>query len=312
MREYDQVMQSREELRLELGMSQARELGIELARLHGGVVRVGVSMSPHPLRARGLWAIVRRTVPTTRWWWWLLLLIAISNAYFAIQDFMALASLGNALFFLWLTVAILLESVLRKRRRQTALLLDGHLQEAMNSHLQAEAVKRQRNFRRAEKRKESRRARLIEEQRQRHQERRDEAVRSGIPPELVDPPGPRPGYVSPRDAEFLAAQWVRALGEPSARVTSFVSDGGVDVESDNYLAQVKHYQGKVGPASIRELVGVSKVDGRKPLFFTAGSYTASAIEFANSSVVPLFIYNTSEGTLMSANSHAEEILNYGL
>ncbi|WP_084486098.1 restriction endonuclease [Humibacter albus] len=75
-------------------------------------------------------------------------------------------------------------------------------------------------------------------------------------------------------------------GEPDATtITRFSGDGGVDVESTHYIAQVKNYSGTVGVTEMRELGGVASVDGRKPLFFTSGTYSAGAVEFANDSAL---------------------------
>lgn len=294
-------------------VAKARDLGTRLGRLEStGNSHLTSWQTELQECQREFQSMVKGIVGHSRWWWWALLATFIVNLFIFFQPFKVLAEMYFSLLFVWILLAWLIESDFRKRRRAATSALAAHVQDAKNSFLLAEATRKERNWRRARKREKERVARKKDEQWQRQQERRNEAIRSGVPPELVNPPEPLPGYVSPRRAEFLAAQWIRALGEPSARVTSFVGDGGVDVESDNYLAQVKHYQGKVGPAPIRELVGVSRVDGRRPLFFTSGSYTSSAVSFANSSDLPLFIYSASDGTLVGANTRAEDILNYGL
>lgn len=294
-------------------VARARVLGVMLGRLDRLGGDAGASLQTELRKCqREFQSMVKAVVGRSRWWWWAVLVTFIINLFILTQPYRFLAEMYFSSLFLWILLAWLVESDFRKRRRAATSALAKHVQEATDRYLLAEATRVERNRRREEKREEQRIERRKTEQRQRQQERRDEAMRSGVPPELVCPPGPLPGHTSPRGAEFLAAQWIRALGEPSARVTSFVGDGGVDVESDNYLAQVKHYRGKVGPAPIRELVGVSRVDGRKPLFFTSGSYTRSAVSFADNSGVPLFIYSASDGTLLSANTHSERILNTGL
>jgi hypothetical protein len=75
-------------------------------------------------------------------------------------------------------------------------------------------------------------------------------------------PSPQPFGVSHEGAEALVAQWIRYLGEPDATITRFSRDGGVDVESTHYIAQVKNYSGTVGVTQMRELGGVASVDGR--------------------------------------------------
>lgn len=131
-----------------------------------------------------------------------------------------------------------------------------------------------------------------------------------------EPAGPMPEAhpfgVSHQGAEQLVQQWIRFLGEEDAEVTRFTADGGVDVESLHYIVQVKNYKGSVSVAEIRQLQGVASADGRKPLFFTSGTYTAEAIKFAAAVNMPLFIYNAEEGTLDAEGDLAEKLLVSGL
>lgn len=124
-------------------------------------------------------------------------------------------------------------------------------------------------------------------------------------------PTPQPFGVSHQGAEELCAQWMRFFGEKDARTTRFVADGGIDIESLHYVAQVKNYTGTVGVAAIRELVGVAAADGRKAMFFTSGTYAAGAIEFAEKSEMPLFRYNAEKGTLDGENHRAKRLLDVG-
>lgn len=125
-------------------------------------------------------------------------------------------------------------------------------------------------------------------------------------------PFPRPQAlplgVSHRGAEELCAQWMRYFGQVDATTTAYVADGGIDVMSSDFIAQVKNYSGSVGVAPIREILGVSMVDGRKPLFFTSGTYASGAIEFANKSDVALFMYEAESGSLRGANKLAKTMM----
>jgi hypothetical protein len=125
-------------------------------------------------------------------------------------------------------------------------------------------------------------------------------------------PPPQPYGVSHEGAENLCAQWMRYLGEGDAVTTQYVSDGGIDVASNHYVAQVKNYSGTVGVAEIRELAGVVSDDGRKPIFFTSGTYASGSIEFANRIGMPLFIYDATRGTLRGSNALADDIFRSGL
>lgn len=124
-------------------------------------------------------------------------------------------------------------------------------------------------------------------------------------------PEPLPYGVSHRGAEELVAAWMQYLGDLDAQVTRFSSDGGIDVESANYVAQVKNYKGSVPVAEVRQLQGVASVDGRKPLFFTSGSYTIEGIKFGESIGMGMFVYNAERGTLTASNSPAISFLKTG-
>ena len=121
-------------------------------------------------------------------------------------------------------------------------------------------------------------------------------------------PQPHPLGVSPRGAEILCSQWMVYLGFQGVKVTEFSNDGGVDIEADTAVAQVKLYEGSVGVTEIRELVGVAHVDGKTPIFFTSGSYTKEARGFADSAGVPIFRYSVEQGTLQPGNRAAEQIV----
>lgn len=127
-----------------------------------------------------------------------------------------------------------------------------------------------------------------------------------------NPPLPQPYGVSHEGAEALCAEWMRFYGEADAEVTRFTSDGGIDVTSLHYIAQVKNYAGTVGVESIREMAGTALDDGRKALFFTSGTYASGALSFADRIGMPLFIYDAVAGTLTGANAHAESIFSTGL
>ena len=118
--------------------------------------------------------------------------------------------------------------------------------------------------------------------------------------------------VSDEGAESLVAQWMRWLGVYDAEATKFVGDGGIDVESSKYIAQVKNFTGLVGIAAIRELAGVAAVDGRIGLFFTSGSYPREADMWAESAGIYLFQYDAKEAKLRACNSLAKEALGKGL
>ena len=97
-----------------------------------------------------------------------------------------------------------------------------------------------------------------------------------------------------------------------AEVIKFVGDGGIDVESSRYIAQVKNFTGNVGIAPIRELAGVAAVDGRTPLFFTSGIYPEDSEVWAQIAGIYLFTYDAKAAKLSANNQLARDALGSGL
>lgn len=118
--------------------------------------------------------------------------------------------------------------------------------------------------------------------------------------------------ITPRDAEELAADWMRSMGASGVEVTRFQGDGGIDVTSTGYIAQVKHFATNVGVAPIRELSGVVRADGRRGLFFATNGYSPGAIEFADRSGIALFRMHPEKHELTAMNTNAQAFLKHGL
>jgi len=147
-----------------------------------------------------------------------------------------------------------------------------------------------------------------------HQERRDaEAAESAgaiaARAELVrgrpaSVPPASPYGVSARGAELLAADWMRHMGVLDAEVTPEKADGGIDVTSDAFVAQVKHYKGKVSVVEVRELFGVAAARGKSAVFFTSTGHTTEAITFATATEMALFVYSAERGTLAGVTEPA--------
>ena len=104
------------------------------------------------------------------------------------------------------------------------------------------------------------------------------------------------------------------MGAEGASATQYVGDGGIDVDSPHFIAQVKHYAGSVGVGEVREHIGVAAVDEarRRPLFFTSGTYSGGGVEAAERARMPLFIYSVERAEVLPVNIHAEAILAVGL
>jgi len=109
------------------------------------------------------------------------------------------------------------------------------------------------------------------------------------------------GFADWRDAERLAAAWMAHLGAPEAKLTRKGADGGVDVISDAFAAQVKNRTDKVSVMVVRELQGAAQRVRKQPVFFTTGSYSKQACDYARAMGMALFILRPLDGRLVGAN-----------
>jgi Restriction endonuclease/Protein of unknown function (DUF2510) len=104
------------------------------------------------------------------------------------------------------------------------------------------------------------------------------------------PPEPRL-IRTPRDAEEAAARYMRYLGFADADVTSEGADGGIDVRSEQAVAQVKAHMTPVGRPDLQKLYGVQTVEKRQGLFFSLMHYTPNALAWAETVGMPLFRFD---------------------
>jgi hypothetical protein len=100
--------------------------------------------------------------------------------------------------------------------------------------------------------------------------------------------GPENAY----DFEFIAACWMKYWGIFDAQVTQASGDGGVDVLSSRFAAQVKFYSNaKVGRPEVQQLYGAALGRGLEPLFFAYSSgYSNEALEWAKAVGVGCFTF----------------------
>lgn len=126
----------------------------------------------------------------------------------------------------------------------------------------------------------------------------------------VPAPPALPYGVDRRGAEMLVRDWMLHLGIVDAVVTSYSKDGGIDVASGEYVAQVKHQGGNVGRPEVQGLAGAAFGQKKEPLFFTSAYYTAEAIAWADSYEIrmPLFVFNAEAGTLNAASARGRQFL----
>ena len=129
-------------------------------------------------------------------------------------------------------------------------------------------------------------------------------ARAGAPPAVPD-------GLTPREAEFYVRDWMVWLGDSDARVTQASNDGGVAVVSPRHAVQVKHYEGSVGVAAFRELVGTAHLSSKRPVMFTSGHVPPGALKVADATNMPVFVYNEYAGSLRPLNSPARDVLAKG-
>ena len=115
------------------------------------------------------------------------------------------------------------------------------------------------------------------------------------------PPHPQPYGVSHVGAEHLAAAGMRHLGVLDAEVTRFSADGGIDVESERYIAQVKNYAGTVPVEELRALHDVAVLEGKGAVLLTSGSMTEDDAVFADRAGIVVLRYNAVEATIEGPN-----------
>ncbi|MHB8457479.1 MAG: restriction endonuclease [Acidimicrobiales bacterium] len=125
-------------------------------------------------------------------------------------------------------------------------------------------------------------------------------------------PRPEPTLIrSYRDAEKVAAAWMRWLGWGDAQVTALGPDGGVDVIATRAVAQVKAHVNPIGRPEIQKLYGVAQHQGRTPLFFASAGFTRDAQDWANDVKMALFRFDLS-GEPEPMNETAAELWKYAL
>lgn len=113
------------------------------------------------------------------------------------------------------------------------------------------------------------------------------------------------------DFEHYCRDWLVYLGVRNALVSSATQDGGVDIISDNYVAQVKLYNGPIPVSQIRDLLGTSIDFRRNPIFFASMSYSKGSIEFADRNNIPLVIVDAYNGKISGANASGSRLIQSG-
>lgn len=115
-----------------------------------------------------------------------------------------------------------------------------------------------------------------------------------------------------QQAEHLAAQWMRYLGETDAKVSQATRDGGIDVESSNFVVEVKHHAIAIGPVPVRALAGVAGAKKKIGAVFSRSGYSKEAIRFAQEANVLAFRYDPEAGTLKGITPLSAYAVQFGI
>lgn len=115
-----------------------------------------------------------------------------------------------------------------------------------------------------------------------------------------------------REAEFLAMRWMEFLGATGCQVSAATRDGGADVFSTGFVAEVKHHANPVSPALVRQIFGVATAERKRALFFSLSGYSDASVRFAEQTGVALFAYDFEKGILHAKSSAGRKALEEGL
>ena len=125
-------------------------------------------------------------------------------------------------------------------------------------------------------------------------------------------PAAQPYGVSNYGAERLVGDWLVYLGCRDVVITKASQDGGLDVETESHVCQVKYYKNQgVSVQEVREIFGVASAAGKEAMIFTSSSLTAAAHEFANQVGIVAVQFNVEDSLLVGLNYYGEQFLMEG-
>jgi hypothetical protein len=111
---------------------------------------------------------------------------------------------------------------------------------------------------------------------------------------------------SPEDAEAVAAEWMAYWGYFHVAPAHDGPDGGVDVRSEQGVAQVKAEMRPVGRPAVQQLAGIALHEDVDGLFFSLSGFTDEASEWAGEADIALFSFDL-QGTPEPLNHSAQRI-----
>ncbi len=95
-------------------------------------------------------------------------------------------------------------------------------------------------------------------------------------------------------------------GFTNVAVTPVGADGGVDVFSDEAVAQVKAETVPTGRPKLQQHHGVATAHAKAPLFFSLAGYTQQALDYAQDNEIALFTFDL-QGEPEPANAAAHAL-----
>jgi hypothetical protein len=124
------------------------------------------------------------------------------------------------------------------------------------------------------------------------------------------PLGPMPivpsDGLSPKEAETHVGQILKFYGLEGVNKTRYSRDGGIDVESNTAVFQVKHQAAPVGVQVLREIFGVAAAEGKRAGVFAKTGFTKEALAFAEKTGIAVFRYIPNVRGMTPLSSHLLE------
>ena len=127
-------------------------------------------------------------------------------------------------------------------------------------------------------------------------------------PEYPEAPGQIEEGVSHEQYEAYCCSVMHHWGYMDAETTRYTRDGGIDIESADFVAQCKHVAGTVGAPDVQRIFGIAVTKHKQALIFSAGTFSKAAIKFANDAGVGAVVISEINGTVRPQNGVAEEII----
>jgi Restriction endonuclease len=105
-------------------------------------------------------------------------------------------------------------------------------------------------------------------------------------------PRPRPVLIRTwRDAELVAVEWMKYWVYTNVAATAVGADGGIDVVSNEAVAQVKAETAATGRPKVQQHHGVAISEGKTAIFFSLAGFTPAARSYAEANAILLFKFD---------------------